>query len=391
MIWHWFKSKTVRRAVEMSKHARKLLNAQIDLLSAEAVSNLSNSIARLDEAVRTRMNKEAVLSRMNDLEKAAGKSLKPYPHPGLRENIEVLLVAIAVAMGVRTFFLQPFKIPTGSMQPTLYGITPSPPPMGPGNIPDLEVPNRLGRFLEFWSKGVSYYHEVADSEGTITAVDRPRKFLLFNLKQRYQFNGRWRSIWFPDDTVFERAGVAGRNSFGGYEITQHVFRPGEDILRLKINSGDHLFVDRFTYNFRRPKRGEIIVFETKGIQDLQQDQFYIKRLVALGGETISIGSDRHAMIDGRRLDAATPRFENVYGFTNVQPRESEYSGHTPIGMFSEEKSKFTVGTNRFLVMGDNTMNSLDSRMWGDLPQTNVIGKSYFVYWPFTSRFGWSVR
>jgi signal peptidase I len=39
-------------------------------------------------------------------------------------------------------------------------------------------------------------------------------------------------------------------------------------------------------------------------------------------------------------------------------------------------------------MGDNTMNSLDSRYWGDFPATCVIGKSFFVYWPITSRFGW---
>jgi len=60
---------------------------------------------------------------MENLEKAANKWLKPYPNAGYRENGEVLLVALTVAMGIRTFFLQPFKIPTGSMQPTLYGVT----------------------------------------------------------------------------------------------------------------------------------------------------------------------------------------------------------------------------------------------------------------------------
>ncbi len=44
-----------------------------------------------------------------------------------------------------------------------------------------------------------------------------------------------------------------------------------------------------------------------------------------------------------------------------------------------------------MVMGDNTMNSFDSRGWGDFPATNVIGKSFFVYWPITDRFGWGNR
>jgi signal peptidase I len=39
-------------------------------------------------------------------------------------------------------------------------------------------------------------------------------------------------------------------------------------------------------------------------------------------------------------------------------------------------------------MGDNTMNSSDSRFWGDFPGRQVIGKSFFVYWPITKRFGW---
>ena len=97
-------------------------------------------------------------------------------------------------------------------------------------------------------------------------------------------------------------------------------------------AGDHLFVDRVTYNFRPPNRGEIIVFETHDIGNqywsLPPDQFYIKRMVALGGEHVRIGNDRHLVIDGKRLDASTPHFENVYSFDPKQPpHESQYSGH----------------------------------------------------------------
>ena len=172
---------------------------------------------------------------------------------------------------------------------------------------------------------------------------------------------------------------------------------------MKIRAGDHLFVDRLTYNFRVPKRGEIIVFETKGIEGLPQDQFYIKRLVALGGERVQIGDDRHLIIDGKRLSSSTPHFEDVYSFDPAKPaRDSHYSGHVnqkvaenflPPGrilsmpLFSDQTAVYNVATNSYMVMGDNTMNSLDSRYWGDFAARNVIGRSCFVYWPVTRRFG----
>jgi signal peptidase I len=181
-------------------------------------------------------------------------------------------------------------------------------------------------------------------------------------------------------------------------------RKGEDIIKLQVNAGDHLFVDRLTYNFRPPKRGEIIVFETRGINGLPQDQFYIKRMVAMGEERVQIGDDRHLIINGKRLDASTPHFEMVYSFnTNKPPLESEYSGHVNekvvkdyyprwmgslAPLFPDSSAVYTIPKDHYMVMGDNTMNSLDSRTWGDFPAENVIGKSFFVYWPITDRFGW---
>ena len=84
---------------------------------------------------------------MENLEKAANKWLKPYPNAAWRENVEVLLVALAVAMGIRTFFLQPFKIPTGSMQPTLFGVTSE----NLINKPDFKIPTGLTRVREWFA------------------------------------------------------------------------------------------------------------------------------------------------------------------------------------------------------------------------------------------------
>lgn len=404
MNLHWFFSRTIRHAGQMHKHVGKMLSAQRDILSAQAIAGMEAAMLELNKAIASGNGKQLVLDQMTNLEKAANKWLKPYPNAGLRENVEVLLVAIAVAMAIRTFFLQPFKIPTGSMQPTLYGITED-------NLidhPEVKFPNFVGQFVSFWINGVQYKEVAAQADGEITEKDpNPQRFLLFNLKQHFWINGVKHTVWFPPDKLWNRAGLDGYGS-------PKTYKKGDGVIRLKTFSGDHLFVDRFTYNFRRPQRGEIIVFETEGIEGMERQnwgQFYIKRLVALSKEHVRIGDDHRLIIDNQKLSAATPHFERVYSEEALKrpPEDSQYSGHvngviaqkygrpTLAPLFPDENHEFVVQPNHYMVMGDNTMNSSDSRTWGDFSRENVIGKSFFIYWPIgsqngrPSRFGWGYR
>ena len=421
MNLHWFLSATVRQATHMWKHVHKLVCAQRDLLSAEALAKIDESIAKVRRALRAKANKAELESRMVELEQVANTWLRPFPQAAIRENVEVLLVAIAVAMAIRTFIAQPFKIPTGSMQPTLFGVTSNPDfqrfesyRRGDGSFgpePDFEIPNLVKRFFMFWFTGIGYNQIIAKADGELSpgTQDNPTKFLLFNLKQDIVIGGVTHTAWFPPEKFLQRAGLI--DPLG--RITSRTFKKGQEVVKLKSISGDHLFVDRLTYNFRRPQRGEIIVFETRNIPlmpDNQLGQFYIKRLVGLGGEQIRIGDDRHLVINGQRLDSTTAHFEGVYSFDPGQPaKDSHFSGHlndavaSALGypnlapLFPRQTNVVTLPPNHYMVMGDNTVNSFDSRGWGSFPGENVIGRSFFVYWPIgaqenrASRFGWGNR
>jgi len=398
-----FLSNTYREARVMRKHVLKLLNHQRDILPAADVAAIEGALKELEQRLATRCDEPAVESAMEKLGDVAGDRIRPYPNAAYRENVEVFLVALAVAMGIRTFFLQPFKIPTGSMQPTLYGVM-SVPDYSSGRPMDfspseLEPPKGWGRVKE-WFAGVSYLDIKAKVDGDLEEVSKPFKILIFSIYQYVTIGGVKHWILFPPDyggsTLEGRAGL----SYGPNGPLRPIhYNKGDQVVKMRCVNGDHLFVDRLTYNFRPPKRGEIVVFETKGIPTdnreawhIPPDQFYIKRLVGLGGERIQIGADRHLVINGKRLDASTPHFEKVYGFNpNEPPRESHYSGHVDDNMspyFQGKPDGVEIPPGDFMVMGDNTMNSLDSRYWGYFPSTAVIGKSFFVYWPFSDRFGW---
>jgi signal peptidase I len=414
MNLRWFTSGTVRQASEIAKHVRKLLDSQKDILSIEAQKAVTTAIAELKEAASSGATDETIKTRMGNLENVANKWLKTYPNPSIRENVEVLLVALGVAMAIRTFVVQPFKIPTGSMQPTLFGVTfqnlrgdASKGEHGP--VP----PGMAGRIWDAVVNGVFYHYQLAEEDCELAGVGPVQHFLKFINTQSVAVrtasgNVKNYTFWFTPDDHFGQ--MAGLPPYSGVP-----FHKGDEIVNVKEVAGDHLFVDRITYNFRQPTRGEIIVFETHGIGNeydhLPPDQFYIKRMVAMGDEIVRIGNDRHLVINGKRLDKDTPHFENVYNFDpklkaeDARTPESHYCGHLngytadlcDLGMyriaplFPDESAEYHIPPGHYMVMGDNTANSRDSRAWGDFSRTNVIGKYCFVYWPFSKRFGMSVR
>ena len=427
-VLRWLVSQTVRNACAAHKHHRRQLQAQNDLLSAEVKEIMRLKLDDLRAAIAFGRTDEMNV-RMQELRAAADENLIPYPHPVGRECMEVLVVALVVALTIWTFFLQPFKIPSGSMQPTLFGVNSTPDftrafngfeAIAEAQSGEREVrPRFLARTqnefarqqqaqqtmviptgwqrVKEWFEGASYIHFVAPEDGRIEAIAAPWPTAIFSVSQKIKFAGKWYRLWFPpdygDSDLKHRAGL----------LEGHVYHQGEDVIKLRANAGDHLLVDRLTYNFTRPQRGDIIVFATDGTMIRDPDEFYIKRLVGLPNERVQIGDDRHLIINGRRLDRSTPHFEKLYGFDLADPpRESEYSGHVNgtvdeeyhlipnlAPLFPDADTVYTDGPDSYLAMGDNTCNSSDSRTWGGVPTGNVIGRSFFVFWPLTSRFGLS--
>jgi signal peptidase I len=406
MFFRWLSSQTVRNAFTLRKHVRRLVAAQRDILPAPARANLERALAEFDTALHSGIKADALMAEMQKLEQAANKWITPYPNANWRENVEVILVAVSVAMAIRTFILQPFKIPTGSMQPTLFGVTSK-------NLMDdknFVIPTGWERVKE-WFEGVSYIHVVAAADGKlepteqntlnygrVQVVEAPHKILIFNLCQSLKLGGMTQTIWLPPD--LGEAPLEYRTNLD----PDHYYHKGDDVIKLRVSAGDHLFVDRVSYNFRKPKRGEIVVFETHGINSLPQDEFYIKRLTVMPGERVQIGDDRHLIINGHRLDRTTPHFEHVYDFNPATPPDQsifcghlngtvaqKYHQYSDLPYFPDQETIYTNGPNTYMVMGDNTCNSSDSRVWGSFPTGNVIGKYFFVYWPFTGRFGWGNR
>ncbi|HNQ89878.1 MAG TPA: signal peptidase I [Verrucomicrobiota bacterium] len=383
MILRWFLSRTVRHAVELRKQVWIILQSQRDELSPKAIDEVRAGLEAFQKELPQTRDRAGVRQAMSRLEECAAKWLKPYPNASTRENIKEFLVSGVLILAIFTFFVQPMKIPSGSAQPTLYGNVVTPLPAGEGQG---TIPSAWGKVRD-WFRGIDYHEWVTKDSGQLRVSEVETTFR-FVKRQRFRIGKDTYTFYWPPETLLKDCGVR----------PGQPFEAGQTVFRLKVSSGDRLFVDRFTYNFRRPRRGEVIVFTSSGIPGLNPNTHYIKRLIAMGGERVQIGDDRHVVVDGQRLDHTMRHFEFVYSFAGP-PKESAYSGHVndriaieTLGrsiapLFPNGDSVFIVRPDHYLGFGDNTLNSHDGRAWGDFPREKVVGKALLVFWPFTSRFG----
>lgn len=125
---------------------------------------------------------------------------------------------------------------------------------------------------------------------------------------------------------------------------------------LQIN--DRLIIDKISYNFRQPQRGDIVVFSpTEALKQQNFKDAFIKRVIGLPGETVEVKGGR-VYVNGQAL-----REQYI-------EEEPEYS-YGPV----------TVPEDNYLVLGDNRNNSYDSHYWGFVPRQNIIGRAIVRFWP----------
>src|ERR1700694_3886701 len=164
-----FTARYVKHSKLLLRHAQKYLRCKQDVLPESTAEEISAGMRRLQAALRQRDRKQ-VETRAEELDARLHKLMPVTWESHWRENCEVILVAIVVAVGIRSYFLQPFKIPTGSMQPTLNGII--------GHPMTSEPPNILQQVAEFILRGRNYINVVSGQDDQVMQVQR-RKFFFF--------------------------------------------------------------------------------------------------------------------------------------------------------------------------------------------------------------------
>jgi signal peptidase I len=140
-----------------------------------------------------------------------------------------------------------------------------------------------------------------------------------------------------------------------------------------INKGDDVLICRSAYWLREPQRGDLIVFNTSGIQGIPNDPsgkdvLFLKRLVGLPNDTVEIGGGS-IWVNKTKMEFGDPAHPIEY--RNVQ------SGILPRGVES-----YVVPAGEYFVLGDNSANSYDSRYWGTIRRPALYGQIKKIYWPW---------
>lgn len=427
---NYFKKRTLRKNAKGTLHeARNVLNMNRDRFGQEVVVAFEEQIDTLNK-LRRSGSVEALEADIAEAQALIRQHAPLSLSPNIRELVETLIVAFGVAMSFRAYFFQPFKIPTGSMQPTLYGIH-----SVTVNTPELR-PDLLDRLpfkpLKWLVTGTWYHDIVAKSDGSLSVYtdgrNAPGYVLLSVAGEQFKVpQDAWerRDLNVPNPRP---AGMADNPEDNRRTLASGYVRKGDRLWSGYTTAGDQVFVNRMAWNFSPPKRGDVVVFATSSpeivfskrealarrapnadlykvpnlplvlvdtpIRGLTAGQHYIKRLIGLPGETISIRHP-HVYADGMKLEGFFG-IDRVSAMGESVPGGMKYTGYICTGdpgmppthesILQTPEQSITLG-DAYLPMGDNTRNSWDGRYWGEVPRRLMLGPGSCIYWPVSRRWG----
>jgi len=442
MLLSWYKTRGLRKQAKgLIELSTKVESLRRDILPAEDLAEQRRCHASLVAALKSKpFDDTAVTAAAEALHQIMLRNGgKVFPVTVGTDWTEMLVLAAIVAGAIRSFLLQPFKIPTNSMWPTYHGMTaevraPSDP------VPSL--PERAWGKLTQWS---STFAPVSEAEGEVLiplqrtivgyepvpgtlvtdpslgsikrilrhiermlrGIEREHTLVVGDVEQRFRTPDEFsiRSVYlatfFPEAARLPlaeparwqaamaqaeaRGQIVVRRGVTCVRTTARVGR-GDRLLNFDILTGDMLFVDKVRYHFVRPSAGEPFVFRTGNIPELsrQGEQYYIKRLVGQPGDTLQVRA--HQLL---RTGSPTPAGSPIE-LNNLPATDRNYFGY--LARISPHDAipladAHTVSAHGYFAMGDNSANSYDSRGWGEVPEKDVVGPALFILYPITHRWG----
>lgn len=411
----WFTPGWRRKGHEARTALKRYYNYNKPTLTEERSQQITGLLNELSEAL-LRWNKTQAIA-LTEKVKSMGEGLDGFNREVALELVESFFVIMVIFLGIRTYYLQPFRIPTGSMQPTLNGITIH-------DIEEEDIPPAPQRWLEAVTHGSEYVNITIDAPKTIRDL-RTEQFLLLFTRTVITFSdGTTETVPCAEGALreyFAKKGILTAN---------HQFRsmePGETLICARLDAGDMVIVNRMAYHFRKPERGETFVFDTRGINtnvpqampDQSNASHFIKRLCGLPGDSVEI-KQPELYINGKPAEESTIKrvaaCQEPYNGTGynraAEPTVAILPG-TPFEQqllireklahamaeynqlcISESKpvlnlanSETDPNSREYAALGDNTVNSKDTRYWGPVRQFNVLGPAVLTLWPFSSHWG----
>lgn len=402
------------------KHAKlvlsgsnKFINFKKDLLAEDKLEEIHIAQQSLRESIKEADQSE-VKKKSNLLEKACRASLPSYKRPNfIAENTESIFATFIILLAIQAFFLKTSIIPTNSMQPTLNGINST-------VINYEDWPNAAVRLFQKITHGRNYIKVNSKIDDEVIGL-RQYKTMRFFTKTQIIFDKQ------PTITVSGSArAVAGLNHHtrGILEANTDLsnfstpipVKANDTIFEGVVDAGDMVIINKAAYHFRKPTRGEVFVFNTRNIKEINRkatgkelneegelevifkDQLgaamYIKRCIGIPGDEISLDGQGHLLINGliaedKGIQSAMKlsgfgRPDGYQGYTLADQRAAIFysnpitSPKNKIILKGEDAMQFA----EYAAFGDNTENSSDSRYWGAVKEYNLEGPALLTLWPF---------